>query len=204
MRFSRHSLCRRSANIGEMGNPAAGWMKGAGLMIRKPEGPANWKIATTGLTTAQCEQRWWWLTPKEEQRFEDLADHDEGAYVELFTTIEAATGGLLPVDQTGITTVNHPLNKNLSKKWKNSEVPWIGEWKADSTIKTGVCYRVFFTDALEVHHGIPHQMIALLFREYPDKNNKDEAQSRDIDRAISLAKKHQKDHHCVLRTMELQ
>lgn len=173
-------------------------------MTRKPEGPANWKMATTGLTVEQCEQRWWWLTPEEEQCFETLSERDEDAYIELFSTIEAAKEGLLPVAETEASTVNHPLNKNLSKKWNSAEVPWIGEWKADSNIKPRACYRVFFTDALELHHGIPHQMIALLFREYPNKDNKDKAQSGDINRAIVLAKKHQRVHHCVLRTMKLQ
>ncbi|WP_096454011.1 hypothetical protein [Corynebacterium suranareeae] len=162
---------------------------------------ANWKKSVAHLDGDQCEIRWGWMTVLEEQRFLELEEADEDAFIEFSVLIESACLGILNPDQTRI---NFPLNKNYSRKWSFDEVPWIGEWKVDSFKRRGGCYRIYFTDVLDGHDGVFFPMIGLLFREYPQKNLKFEAQSADIDRAITLAMKHQREHHCVLRTMWLR
>lgn len=51
------------------------------------EGPANWKIPVGPLSEDDADLRWRWLTPAEHQRFEELADIDIEAYLELSSRI---------------------------------------------------------------------------------------------------------------------
>lgn len=93
-------------------------------MSNHAEGPANWKIPVGPLSEDDADLRWRWLTPAEHQRFEELADIDIEAYLELSNRIEAASKGLLNPDDTSISLVNHPLGRRRSK-WPGQSVPWI-------------------------------------------------------------------------------
>lgn len=69
-------------------------------MPNQAEGPANWKIPVGLLSDDEADHRRQWLKPKEQERFEELADIDLEAYLELSSRIEAATKGLLNPDDT--------------------------------------------------------------------------------------------------------
>lgn len=90
------------------------------------DGPANWKMPMSASAVQYAELRWLWILPREQQSFEELADQDLDAYLELSARIEAATKGLLDPDDTSIALVNHPLGRRRTK-WPGQAIPWIAE-----------------------------------------------------------------------------
>lgn len=154
------------------------------------EGDAHFLVDVgDDLTREQEAKRWRWVAPMEQEAFEALAVSDPRAFARLAALIRSACrGNLIDVrDDTDI--VKYPLGR-LIKANRGSLRIWIAEFRRDAVAKTG-CYRVYFTDVAPTEDfDVQAPMVGLLFLHYPKPGLKFQAQNRDIDSAMNLARTH--------------